>query len=130
MPAGAADGGRIEVHGDGYAASAFITDKLVNEKPGDPIQRAHLGMGRIILFTEWRELEPRLYREQIRVFDPLGALRGSWQFEFIPAECLRHNTWDWWQFFPYQDSAGTWIFEVDIDGRRAFDGRIAVEAAE
>lgn len=129
VAAGNASAADVEAKGSNFTAISYFTAELNDGVPGDKIERAHLGMERVVLYTEWRDLEAKPYLKEVRVYDPYDALVYSWQYEIIPVDGA-FNSWFWWCLCEDRDLPGVWRFEVDLDGEAAFANSITVREGE
>lgn len=117
--------GDVEAAGENYRAMSYFTAELNDGIPGEKIERAHLGMERVVLFTDWQSLEDKPHLQEVRVYDPYDALVYTWHYEFTPMDGA-FNVWFWWWLCETRDAPGLWRFEVYLDEKHAFDNRIMI----
>ena len=111
-----------------FSAVAFFTSGILNDKPIDRIDTATLNQERIVLFVEWSNLKgKKKYPTVVRILDPYGNLLNEGRYTFTPGRDT-FFTYYWYKPKP-EDPEGDWTFQLSVDGRKAFEARIAVSAA-
>ena len=113
---------------DDYSAVAYFTSRIVDGGPTDRIDTAHLNQDYIVLHVDWNRMKPRSYRTEVRIVDPNGRVVGTIRNIILPASG-RYHTYYYYRPGP-GDTPGGWTYQVQVDGRDAFEARISVLAAE
>ena len=113
---------------DTYNAKAWFTSGLVDGRPVDRIDSAHLGQDTIVLYVDWEKMRPRAYRTEVRIVDPSGQVVGKVRNTILPGSG-RYYTYYYYRPGS-EDVPGDWTYQVYVDGRNAFEARIPVLAGE
>jgi len=95
--------------------SSMIFKSSGGSQIADDLDEVSLDHGRVYLYVRWRGLGKTKYSAQLRIFDGGGKLVKTSDLEFTPTTA-RWNTWWPYKIDPDVDQAGTWKFEVDLDG--------------
>lgn len=112
---------------DSFNAVAYFTSGLVDGKPVDRIQTAHLDQDSIVLYIDWYNMRIRAYRTEVHIVDPAGRIVGKVRNTILPSSG-RYYTY--YYYLPNRsDLTGEWTYQVYVDGRYEFEARIPVLAA-
>lgn len=111
---------------DTYNAVAYFTSGLADGEPVDRIDTAYLGQDRIVLYVDWDKMRTRAYRTEVRIVDPNGRVIGKIRNTIAP-HSGRYNTYYYYRP-SLTDTPGDWTYQMYVDGRNAFEARIAVLA--
>lgn len=113
---------------DSYNATAWFTSGLVDGKPVDRIDSAHLDQDSIVLYVDWEKMRLRAYRTEVRIVDPNGQVVGKIRNTILPGSGS-YYTYYYYRPSP-EDTPGDWTYQVYVDGRNAFEARIPVLAGQ
>ena len=113
---------------DSYNATAWFTSGLLDGKPVDRIDSAHLDQDSIVLYVDWEKMRLRAYRTEVRIVDPNGQVVGKIRNTILPGSGS-YYTYYYYRPSP-EDTPGDWTYQVYVDGRNAFEARIPVLAGQ